>query len=118
MIMMRYILIGYLLTLTICLQLVANDVQDIASKDLESAKIKLNAALGRVTKSVEKDPKLMESLKKAHQAWEKAAFADAEFRASLSSKGGSAFTVDYLSYLTDTFENRMQYYDSIIDAKR
>lgn len=105
-----------LLCFAICGRSPAQDIRDVAQGEFNASKAKLTAAFERVLKAFDAERKIVESLQKAHKAWQTSAYADAELRAGISSRGGSAYTIDYLSNLAESFESRSGQYDSLVSA--
>lgn len=81
------------------------EIKDQAAKEFNKADHELNMVYQEVKKFI-KDERAMLELARAQRAWLVFRDTEAEFRAGLSSGGGSAYAADHLANLSEMTRKR------------
>jgi uncharacterized protein YecT (DUF1311 family) len=83
---------------------------DQARLEYNRTQVKMEAAYQKILVRVQKYPNskiLMQDLKKSQDRWLIHSQAEASFLAGITSEGGSAYTYDYIYFLTDITKGRI-----------
>ena len=83
------------------------EVKDIAAANFNKAEAKLKVCYEKVLEGT-RNKVTKKSLIASQEMWLKYRDHEASFRAGLSSGGGSAYTMDFLGYLTDLTNQRLE----------
>ena len=89
----------------------ANEVIDAAEAAFEKASKKCDEAFAQLVEPL--PVKLREQWEAVHGQWWRTSRQEADLIASVTSGGGSAYTVDYLSELTELLSERAKFYSAV-----
>ena len=101
---------------TLLLRAETPQVTDAAEKEFRHADTELAVTVKELSAKLT-DKVARENFDRAQTAWTKYCKAEASFRAELSSQGGSAYTVDFISSQTDLTIERTKQLRKLIESQ-